>query len=428
MEGTLKEFLLRNPHSFVIVADDKLKDDKGEPVRWSIEWGAAGQLAQQGVANNSLKVGDHAGRVRQPEPQCRTTIVCACAALTVRPTASTIRRTGNRSIKFLGTPTMYRRIALGRIVTLIAITAASSLVMLGQGGRGGRGAGGRGGGPPASAQSSAPLDLTGYWVSLVTEDWRFRMVTPAKGDYASVPISGAGRALADQWDPDKDTAAGMQCKSYGAAGLMRVPTRLHITWADENTLKVETDAGTQTRLLHFGDPMPPADSSLQGFSVASWDGVGRGGVVVAEEVAAAVEAVAALRHLVLTRKVARSRTFRRSRGTVPTDFNAPTPGATGRAGASAVRAGSLKVMTARSQPRPPPQERRAVWSRDCFDRIFRLRRGLRAERGFAADRDHHGGRSRIPHRPVHHQHALWAKLADSGPGWNPTACEAEVGR
>jgi Family of unknown function (DUF6152) len=59
IEGTLKEFLLRNPHSFVMVEDMKLKDDKGNPVRWSIEWGAAGQLAQQGVGRESLKVGDH---------------------------------------------------------------------------------------------------------------------------------------------------------------------------------------------------------------------------------------------------------------------------------------------------------------------------------------------------------------------------------
>ena len=141
---------------------------------------------------------------------------------------------------------MHRRNARGRIVWLIgvaAITAAATLspAVFGQGGGGGRGGGGRGGGgargggPPATAEASAPLDLTGYWVSLVTEDWRFRMVTPAKGDYASVPISPAGRALADQWDPDKDTAAGLQCKSYGAAGLMRVPTRLHITWADPKT-------------------------------------------------------------------------------------------------------------------------------------------------------------------------------------------------
>ena len=32
---------------------------------------------------------------------------------------------------------------------------------------------------------------------------------------------------------------------------MRVPGRLHITWADDNTLRIDTDAGTQTRLLHF---------------------------------------------------------------------------------------------------------------------------------------------------------------------------------
>jgi hypothetical protein len=106
----------------------------------------------------------------------------------------------------------------------------------------------------------APEDLTGYWVSIVTEDWRFRMVTPAKGDYASVPLSQEGRRVANTWDPDKDIAAGEQCKSYGAPGLMRVPGRLHITWEDDKTLKVETDAGKQTRIFHFGA------------EVASWDG------------------------------------------------------------------------------------------------------------------------------------------------------------
>ena len=138
---------------------------------------------------------------------------------------------------------------------LLTVLAALSPGLLAQGGRGGGGRGGAGA-APATGQASAPLDLTGYWVSLVTEDWRFRMVTPPKGDYASVPINGTGRGIADQWDPDKDTAAGLQCKSYGAAGLMRVPTRLHITWADENTLKIETDAGAQTRLLHFGEAPP----------------------------------------------------------------------------------------------------------------------------------------------------------------------------
>lgn len=58
IEGELKAFLVRNPHSFVHVQDPKLKDKDGKPVRWSIEWGAAGQLAQQGVRTGTLKVGD----------------------------------------------------------------------------------------------------------------------------------------------------------------------------------------------------------------------------------------------------------------------------------------------------------------------------------------------------------------------------------
>ena len=142
---------------------------------------------------------------------------------------------------------------------------------------------GRGGPPaaPVSPRASAGADLTGYWVSLVTEDWRFRMVTPQKGDYASVPLNPEGRRVADAWDPAKDETSGNQCKSYGAAALMRVPGRLHITWADDNTLKIETDAGTQTREFHFGASQPPAgDASWQGYSAASWEyaatGRGRG--------------------------------------------------------------------------------------------------------------------------------------------------------
>ena len=145
-----------------------------------------------------------------------------------------------------------------------------------------QGRGGRGGpaGPPPTPQAAAPEDLTGYWVALITEDWRWRMVTPPKGDYASVPLNPEGRKVADTWDPAKDEAAGNQCKAYGAAAIMRVPTRLHVTWADENTLRVETDAGTQTRNFHFG-PAPTAsgEPTWQGLSAAQWEtgGGGRGG-------------------------------------------------------------------------------------------------------------------------------------------------------
>jgi len=125
---------------------------------------------------------------------------------------------------------------------------------------------------PTSAKDAAPEDISGYWVSIVTEDWRWRMLTPAKGDYTSLPLNPEGRKVADTWDPAKDTAAGNQCKAYGAAGLMRLPTRLHITWQDNNTMKVETDEGTQTRLFHFAAKTPPAPApALQGYSLAEWD-------------------------------------------------------------------------------------------------------------------------------------------------------------
>jgi len=127
------------------------------------------------------------------------------------------------------------------------------------------------GGPPRSPKDYAPIDVTGYWVSVVTEDWRFRMVVPPKGDFPDVTtINPAGRAIANAWDPAKDEAAGAACKGYGAAAIMRIPSRFHITWQDDNTLKIETDAGMQTRLLHFGGAKPSGPPSLQGYSAASW--------------------------------------------------------------------------------------------------------------------------------------------------------------
>jgi hypothetical protein len=183
---------------------------------------------------------------------------------------------------------------------------------------------------PGTARALAPIDLTGNWVSIVTEDWRFRMVTPPKGDYASVPLNAAARAVADAWDPAKDTAAGNACKSYGAAALMRVPGRLHISWQDDTTLKIETDAGTQTRLLHFAGT-PGGDPSWQGYSAAVWEmaggggGGGRGG-------AAPPPAPAG--------------------GTVTPAGGAPAPPAAGQArggrgGAAPPRGGSLKATTTR---------------------------------------------------------------------------------
>jgi hypothetical protein len=128
--------------------------------------------------------------------------------------------------------------------------------------------------PPPTAKADAPFDLTGYWVSVVTEDWRYRMVTPAKGDYQGLGIlNPAAMKVAAVWDPVADEKAGEQCKSYGAAAIMRVPGRLHITWADDNTLRLEFDAGIQTRLLRFGPgaTTKASERTWQGDSVARWE-------------------------------------------------------------------------------------------------------------------------------------------------------------
>lgn len=123
-----------------------------------------------------------------------------------------------------------------------------------------------------SAKSRALIDITGYWVSIVNEDWVYRMMTPAKGDRAFVPLNVAGQQVADAWDPAKDQAEGNECKAYGAGNIMRIPERLHITWVDDNTLQIETDAGMQKRLFHFnGAKWPGGEPQLQGYSVATFE-------------------------------------------------------------------------------------------------------------------------------------------------------------
>ncbi len=155
--------------------------------------------------------------------------------------------------------------------------------------------GGRGGEPAATAKAQAPIDLTGYWTAVITEDWHTRMLTAPRGDFGSgppgaivnpnsgpigvgdnpasqgnIPYNVRGAQAALKWDPAKDEAESNSCKAYGAPGVMRQPTHLHITWQDDNTLKIEADYGTQTRLLHFGAGPAGTESTLQGYSAASW--------------------------------------------------------------------------------------------------------------------------------------------------------------
>ena len=182
----------------------------------------------------------------------------------------------------------------------IALSVLLSCAMLAnaQGGRGGGRGNGAPAAPPPTAKASAPIDLTGYWTAFITEDWQARMLTTPKGaSRGRIPFKPTGIQAAAKADPAADEAEHNTCKAFGAIGIMRQPTHLHITWQDENTLKVEADFGTQTRVFHFAPPtglgrvdyisgayVPPeapkleiptgTESSLQGYSVASWNIMG----------------------------------------------------------------------------------------------------------------------------------------------------------
>jgi hypothetical protein len=159
---------------------------------------------------------------------------------------------------------------LALAATIVLIASASIVTAQQPAGRGAAAA-------PQTPQQAAAIDLTGYWVSVIVEDWKWRMVTPKKNVLEAVPLNEAGRKVADTWDPAKDEAAGEQCRAYGAANIMRMPGRLHITWENPTTLRVDTDAGTQTRRFFFGAPPAAGEPSWQGSSVARWEpGPGRG--------------------------------------------------------------------------------------------------------------------------------------------------------
>jgi hypothetical protein len=121
-----------------------------------------------------------------------------------------------------------------------------------------------------SARARALIDITGQWVSVVNEDWRWRMVTPPTGDAASVPLNPAGRKVTDAWNLAADRAQGVLCRAFGPPGLIRQPGRVRIRWEEDNALLLEFDAGMQVRRFHFGSAPKTAARSLQGHSEARW--------------------------------------------------------------------------------------------------------------------------------------------------------------
>lgn len=130
---------------------------------------------------------------------------------------------------------------------------------------------------PGTAREMAPTDLSGYWEAIVVEDWRYRMLPPIKfqerprlGERNGIPMNAEAREIALAWDANRDEAAGERCKAYGAPNIMRLPGRIRISWRDDQTLMLETEAGTQTRVFEFGSPTARG-GGWQGVSRAAWD-------------------------------------------------------------------------------------------------------------------------------------------------------------
>jgi hypothetical protein len=135
--------------------------------------------------------------------------------------------------------------------------------------------------PQQTAREAAPIDFTGTWASVVTEDWQWRFVTPIVGDYTGVPLNQVGDKTARAWNHEADLKAGEQCKGFGAAAINRLPTRMQISWVDADTMKLDWDLGTQSRLVYFDKTKAAAGPpSYQGHAIGEWIDVqaaGRGG-------------------------------------------------------------------------------------------------------------------------------------------------------
>ena len=140
--------------------------------------------------------------------------------------------------------------------------------------------GGRAGGPPPTGKAGARVDFTGYWVSVVSEDWRWRMITPAKGDYANIPLNAAGRKIAD--------ALGSREGSGRRRGVPRVcrardhararPSADHLAGRQHVEDRHRCRDADATAALHAPNSPPPADGepTWQGTSIARWEAPPRG--------------------------------------------------------------------------------------------------------------------------------------------------------
>ena len=100
-----------------------------------------------------------------------------------------------------------------------------------------------------SPREDAQVDLTGNWVPLITEHWRWRMVTPPKGNYASVPLNDAGKKAADAWDQVKE-AYMLTRRTYGS--WYGLPPADYADWYPDRMSEQEI-AGRRSEIM-LGSP------------------------------------------------------------------------------------------------------------------------------------------------------------------------------
>ena len=181
------QFVYRNPHSFVHM---DAPDASGVSQRWAVEWGGTGAARTGRREARPLKIGDKvviSGRPSRVPGEYRVLMVNL-----MRPSDGFTWGRGGRSRRM----TVARSTLRGLRNIVLTCAAASSLLI-----RARRAsvpaAAARAGAPPASPRQAAPIDLTGYWVSPIIEDWKYRMVTPTKGVFDAVPLNAEGRKIGE---------------------------------------------------------------------------------------------------------------------------------------------------------------------------------------------------------------------------------------
>jgi hypothetical protein len=125
-----------------------------------------------------------------------------------------------------------------------------------------------------SAGSQTRHDLAGYWLSGATQGWRHLTVVPVKVEYQGIPMNPVTGDLAGFWNATADGAAAQSCKAYGSGLILWTSGFSQSRWVYSNALRVESDAGRQTRPLRL---QPTANEvtarlSRQGPMSATWGG------------------------------------------------------------------------------------------------------------------------------------------------------------